>query len=280
MEIAVIGLGLIGGSICKAIRKNTNHVLYGFDIDRKVIDAAMENSVINKVLEEDDLSNVDLSFVCLYPMETITYIKNNMKNFKKGSIVCDVCGIKKYITDELEDILKQSGINFIGTHPMAGKEFSGYEYSDEKIFEKASFIIAKTPNSSKDAIAKVEKLAKEMGFAKVVFSTPAEHDRIISFTSQLAHVVSNAYVKSPSLSRHKGFSAGSFQDLTRVAKLNETMWSKLFLLNKEDLIGEIDILVGHIAEYRKALMENDEETLKRLLKEGRELKENSSQKKI
>ncbi|MEI8216159.1 MAG: prephenate dehydrogenase [Eubacteriales bacterium] len=276
MEIAVIGLGLIGGSICKAIKKNTNHVIYGFDIDRNVIDAALEALAINDTLNDKDLYKADITFVCLYPMETITYIKNNIKNFKKGSIVCDVCGIKKYITDELEDILNQSGINFIGTHPMAGKEFSGYDYSDDKIFEKASFIITETSNSSKDAIKQVETLAKEMGFAKIVFSTPAEHDRIISFTSQLAHVVSNAYVKSPSLSNHKGFSAGSFQDLTRVAKLNETMWSKLFLLNKEDLIGEIDILIGHIAEYRKALMDNDEETLKKLLKEGRELKENSN----
>ena len=189
MEIAVIGLGLIGGSICKAIKKNTNHVIYGFDIDRNVIDAALEALAINDTLNDKDLYKADITFVCLYPMETITYIKNNIKNFKKGSIVCDVCGIKKYITDELEDILNQSGINFIGTHPMAGKEFSGYDYSDDKIFEKASFIITETSNSSKDAIKQVETLAKEMGFAKIVFSTPAEHDRIISFTSQLAHVV-------------------------------------------------------------------------------------------
>ena len=154
MEIAVIGLGLIGGSICKAIKKNTNHIIYGFDIERKVIDAALETSVINETLNDKDLNKADITFVCLYPMETITYIKNNIGNFKKGSIVCDVCGIKKYITDELEDILNHSGLKYIGTHPMAGKEFSGYEYSDEKIFEKASFIIAKTPNSSKDEIIK------------------------------------------------------------------------------------------------------------------------------
>ena len=275
MEIAVIGLGLIGGSICKAIKKNTNHLVYGFDIDTQVLESAIKSKAIDKILDDVDLPNVDVTFVCLYPLETIDYVKNNLNNFKEDSIVADVCGVKKYIVDEIEELLLSNGINFIPTHPMAGREFSGFEYSDEKIFERASFIIAKTPKSSKDSIEKVKVLAKDMGFASVVITTPEEHDKTIAFTSQLAHVVSNAFVKSPRLLKYKGFSAGSFQDLTRVAKLNETMWSKLFMLNREDLLVEIDILSEHLNEYKDALISKDEEKLKQLLKEGRELKENS-----
>lgn len=275
MEIAVIGLGLIGGSICKAIKKNTNHVVSGFDIESGVLDSALKSKAIDKILDDLDLAKADITFVCLYPLETIAFIKDNLNNFKKGSIVSDVCGIKKYIVEKLEEVLLSKNIDFVSTHPMAGREFSGFEYSDEKIFERASFIIAETPKSSKDSIEKVKILAKDMGFASVVKTTPEEHDKTIAFTSQLAHVVSNAFVKSPRLLKHKGFSAGSFQDLTRVAKLNETMWSKLFMLNREDLLNEIDILLGHLNEYKEALTDKDEEKLKQLLKEGRELKENS-----
>jgi prephenate dehydrogenase len=275
MEIAVIGLGLIGGSICKAIKKNTNHFVYGFDIDAQVLESAIKSKAIDKILGDLDLAKADITFVCLYPLETIKYIKNNLDKFKKGSIISDVCGIKKYIVQELEDVLITKDINFVPSHPMAGREFSGFDYSDEKIFERASFIIAETAKSSKDSIDKVANLAKDMGFASVVKTTPEEHDKIIAYSSQLAHVVSNAFVKSPRLLKHKGFSAGSFQDLTRVAKLNETMWSKLFMLNRDDLLTEIDILSTHLNEYKDALLNKDEEKLKQLLKEGRELKENS-----
>lgn len=275
MEIAVIGLGLIGGSICKAIKKNTDHYVYGFDTDSKVIESAIKSKAIDKTLGDSDLANADIIFVCLYPLETIAYIKNNINKFKKGSIVSDVCGIKKIIVDGIEDVLIENGINFVPAHPMAGREFSGFDYSDEKIFERASFIIAETAKSSKDSIDKIANLAKDMGFANIVKTTPEEHDKIIAYSSQLAHVVSNAFVKSPRLLEHKGFSAGSFQDLTRVAKLNETMWSKLFMLNREDLLTEIDILTTHLKEYKDALVDKDEEKLKQLLKEGRELKENS-----
>ena len=275
MEIAIVGLGLIGGSLCKSIKKYTKNQVYGYDIDKKTEKIALDSGIIDESLDLEKLKTVDITFVCLYPNETVDYVKRNINNFKQGSIICDVCGVKKYIEDEIEDIILNNGLNFVGTHPMAGREFSGLAYSDEKIFEGASFIIAKTQKTSDLALEKVKKLALGIGFGRVVETDPIEHDRIIAYTSQLAHVISNAYVKSPELSKHRGFSAGSFQDLTRVAKLNETMWSRLFMLNKEDLLLEMDILINNLNQYKDALENEDEDSLKELLRKGRELKEAS-----
>lgn len=273
MKITVVGLGLIGGSLCKAIKKHTNHTVYGIDINKEAVAMAISQNAIDA--ETDDLSLADITIVSLYPITTIDFIKANASKFKKGSIVIDTCGIKKTIVDEVTPVLAEYDVTFIGVHPMAGREFSGFEYSLDNLFDEASFIITPIPSISQTKVNLIEDLAYAIHFKKVVIATPEEHDQIIAFTSQLAHVVSNAYIKSPTNQKQLGFSAGSFQDLTRVAKLNESMWTPLFLLNKEPLCFEIDYIIARLTEYRNAMMNDDADTLKQLLKDGRELKENT-----
>lgn len=271
MKITVVGLGLIGGSLCKAIKKHTNHTVYGIDINKETLEMALSQNAIDAVT--DDLSLADITIVSLYPITTIDYIKENASKFKKGSIVIDTCGIKKAIVDAVTPILAENDVTFIGVHPMAGREFSGFEYSLDNLFDDASFIITPDKSVSQTKINLIEDFAYSIHFKKVVTATPEEHDQIIAFTSQLAHVVSNAYIKSPTHQKQLGFSAGSFQDLTRVAKLNETMWTPLFLLNKDPLCFEIDYIIARLTEYRDAMQNNDAERLKALLRDGRILKE-------
>ena len=271
MIITAVGLGLIGGSLCKAIKKHTNHTVYGVDINSETIAMALSQNAIDK--ETNDLSLADITIVSLYPTDAIDYIIQNAGKFKKDSIVIDTCGIKKAVVDGVTDILGKHGVTFIGTHPMAGREFSGFEYSLDNLFAEASFIITPLPDTPQAKLNLLEDFAYSIHFKKVVFATPEEHDSIIAFTSQLAHIVSNAYIKSPTHQKQLGFSAGSFQDLTRVAKLNEVMWTPLFMLNKEPLCFEIDYIIDRLTEYRDAMLSGDNERLRELLKEGRILKE-------
>jgi len=215
--------------------------------------------------------------ICLYPQQTIDFILENKNNFKKGGIVIDSCGVKAHIVSSVESELKNSGINFLGCHPMAGREFSGFAYAVDNLFDKASFIMTPTDDTPISVVKDISNLAYEIGFAKCVVSSPEEHDQIIAFTSQLAHVVSSAYIKSPSLLKQSGFSAGSFKDLTRVAKLNEDMWTTLFMMNKDSLLSEIDHIIKSLQDYRDAIASEDYIHLHDLLKEGRELKEISNQ---
>lgn len=271
MIITVVGLGLIGGSLCKAIKKHTNHTVYGVDTNRETIEMALSQHAIDA--ETADLGLADITIVSLYPITTMDFIKENADKFKKGSIVIDTCGIKKAIVDSATPALAENDVTFIGVHPMAGREFSGFEYSLDNLFDEASFIITPSENVSQTKINLIEDFAYAIHFKKVVIATPEEHDQIIAFTSQLAHVVSNAYIKSPTNQKQLGFSAGSFQDLTRVAKLNEDMWTPLFMLNKEPLCFEIDYIIARLTEYRDAMMNGDNERLKQLLRDGRILKE-------
>lgn len=273
MKITVVGLGLIGGSMCKAIKKHTNHTVYGIDINRETVSMALSQNAIDAAT--DDIGLADITIVSLYPLTTIDFIKENASKFKKGSIVIDTCGIKNSIVKAVTPILAENDVTFIGVHPMAGREFSGFEYSLDNLFDEASFIITPDESVSQTKINLIEDFAYSIHFKKVVISTPEEHDQIIAFTSQLAHVVSNAYIKSPTNQKQLGFSAGSFQDLTRVAKLNEIMWTPLFMLNKEPLCFEINYIIDRLTEYRDAMQNDDYDRLTELLREGRILKENT-----
>lgn len=275
MIITAVGLGLIGGSMCKAIKKHTNHTVYGVDVNKETIAMAVSQNAIDS--ETDDLGLADITIVSLYPTDAIDYITANADRFKEGSIVIDTCGIKKAVVDSVTPLLESRGVTFIGVHPMAGREFSGFEYSLDNLFDEASFIITPTDSVPQAKLNLLEDFAYSMHFKKVVFATPEEHDQIIAFTSQLAHVVSNAYIKSPTHRKQLGFSAGSFQDLTRVAKLNEVMWTPLFMLNKEPLCFEIDYIIDRLTEYRDAMQSGDSDRLRELLKEGRILKEETKQ---
>jgi len=305
MKIGIVGLGLIGGSFAKAIKKNTNCTVFGFDINEATFSKALLISAIDGKLTDENIGECDFVLVSLYPIATMKYIKENADSFKNGAIVVDCCGVKGNICRSLKEIADKAKFTFIGGHPMAGREFSGFEYSDEYLFDGASMIL--TPygyvdinidigkgnmliddpmeipidnpidtHADKSIDKMIEKLKKFfllLGFDSVVITTPDDHDRMIAYTSQLAHVVSSAYVKSSSALRNKGFSAGSFKDLTRVARLNEEMWTELFFENKNNLIVEVDDIINNLKKYSFALKNNDKDMLRELLKEGREIKE-------
>lgn len=277
MNIAVVGLGLIGGSICKALKKNTFHHIMGIDSDKTTIQMALEQNAIDEEITADRLCEASLTIICLYPEAIVDFVTSNADKFKKGSIVADTCGIKEYVVSSCTPVLEEKEVYFVGTHPMAGREFSGFEYSLPDLYKGASYIITPTENTPSLAVDLLSTLASSMGFGKVVISTPEKHDKVIAYTSQLAHVVSNTYVKSPSLLDFNGFSAGSFQDLTRVAKLNEYMWSSLFMCNKKALLEEIDCFIKHFTQYKIAMENDDIDTLRELLRDGRVLKEKSNE---
>lgn len=273
MHIAVVGLGLIGGSFCKTIKKYTSHIVYGYDIAEDILEKALLEKAIDNTILPADLSSMDLVIICLHPIQILSFLEEHVNALPKNGIVMDTSGVKAQIVQKAEPLLLSKDIYFVGTHPMAGREFSGFDYALDTLFDSANFIITPTKNTNANAVKTVERLAYDLHFGKVVYTSPQEHDKIIAYTSQLAHVVSNAYVKSPTVQQEAGFSAGSFLDLTRVAKLHEYMWADLFLMNKDHLLYEIDEILKHLSEYREALALEDKEQLIALLRDGREAKE-------
>ncbi|MCI7804165.1 MAG: prephenate dehydrogenase [Oscillospiraceae bacterium] len=273
MKILVAGLGLIGGSYCKAISSYTHHEVYGYDLDEDTIKAAENCGCIKKGVSPDSFADFDMIIVGLHPNAAKSFMNEFMSCFKRGAIVADVCGIKGEMVLQMTEKAMENGVFYVGTHPMAGKERFGFEFSDGSLFIGANFIVTPVENTDKNSVLTVETLAKDMGFGKIVETTPFEHDSVIAYTSQLAHVVSSAYVKSPTMQKELGFSAGSFKDMTRIATLNESMWTSLFLANRDCLVYEIDQLIEHLTEYRMAISENNPEVLEKLLKDGRILKE-------
>lgn len=272
MEIGIVGLGLIGGSLAKAISQNTDHTVYGYDTSDQVIKKAVLVDAIEQPLNEKLLSQCDIVIVALYPHDTIEYIRKHADLFKPGAIVVDCCGVKKPVCDELIPLAEEKGFLFVGGHPMAGIEHSGFTYAKKSLFNNASMIFTATKGPI-ESMSRLKDLFTAIGFTNIEITTPEEHDRLIAFTSQLAHVVSNAYIKSPTAQQHAGFSAGSYKDLTRVARLNETMWTELFLDNADSLLPEVEGIIRRLSEYGDALRRRDRELLFRLLKEGRECKE-------
>ncbi len=284
MKILVVGMGLIGGSFCKAIKKYTAHHMIGMDSDEATIDMAIAMESVDEIIPVDRphlMKRADLVIVALPPHKIVDFVLENRENFSQNAIVTDVCGVKKYIVDRLEGPLAEAGISFIGSHPMAGTEFYGFSFSLADMFVNASYLITPTERSNREHVDILRKLAYDIGFKTVIESSPERHDESIAYTSQLAHVVSNSYIKSPTLPKEKGFSAGSFLDMTRVARLDENIWCDLFLLNRDNLLNEIDALMKHIGQHKEALEAGDREKIRELLKKGRILKQhNASEKKI
>lgn len=271
MEIGIIGLGLIGGSLAKAISQNTDNTVYGFDVCEQVVKKAVLVNAIEQPLTDELLPQCDIIIVALYPQDTIEYVKSHAALFKPEAIVIDCCGVKTIVCDALIPVAEEHGFLFIGGHPMAGLEHSGFTYAKKSLFNNASMIFTPTKGPI-ESVSKLKSLFTSIGFTNIQIATPEEHDKNIAFTSQLAHVVSNAYIKSPTAMVHAGFSAGSYKDLTRVAKLNEAMWTELFLENPENLVNEIDTLIDNLKQYSDAIKAADSHTLKSLLKDGREKK--------
>lgn len=272
MEIAIVGLGLIGGSIAKAIKKYTTHTVLGFDTDEQVLYKARLLDAIDAELTDERLSICDWLIVATRPGDAVRYVEEHAALLKPGATVMDVCGVKREVCQPLWRAAEAHGFTFIGGHPMAGREVSGFTNASADLFKDASMIL--TPGKGAD-MALLERLKKfwcALGFAGVTVTTPENHDRVIAYTSQLAHIASSAYVKSPTALDHIGFSAGSYKDLTRVARLDPDMWTELFIQNREPLLGELDGLIGRLAEYRDALAARDAGRMRALLAEGRDQK--------
>ncbi len=272
MHIAIAGLGLIGGSFAKAIKAKTFHTVVGYDQAPAAIRQALACGAIDDTVT-DDFSSADLILVALYPAGIVAFLKKYLHTFRPGATVVDLCGVKKVICDEAEALFQGSSVTFIGGHPMAGKESSGFVNAVETLFEGASMILTPFGHTPQDKLEDVEGFFRSMGFRQVVITTAEHHDEVIAYTSQLAHVVSSAYVRSPLAREFMGFSAGSFADMTRVAKLNEYMWTDLFLDNKSYLAGQIDTIIQNLTEFRDAIVQDDSAKLQTMLREGREIKE-------
>jgi len=236
MNILVIGLGLIGGSFCKALSAKTDHCIFGYDTNSDTIKNASADGSISEYLEPENFSKADLTIICLHPEVAVKVFSQNAGFFRKNSIVADVCGVKSDICAKMSSVAEKYGLRYVGTHPMAGREFGGYNYSVPELFENRSFIVTPLENTDSEALETVEKLASEVGFTRIVKSSPEAHDKTIAYTSQLAHIVSSAYVKSPTIENESGFTAGSFQDMTRIATVNENMWTNLLMQNKGPLL--------------------------------------------
>ncbi len=273
MNIAIYGIGLIGGSLGRAIIKNTSHNVIAADLDSSAMLKAKMLLACHDEIDDENIKEADIVILAVNPLATISLLDKIPKLLKKGAVIIDTCGVKRLIIEKMEAMKKTfPEIDFVGVHPMAGREYSGIAHSTSTLFEKAFFII--TPvHSNIETLVKVKALFQEIGCEGVVTASADYHDKVIAYTSQLAHIVSSAYVKSPMSKEHHGFSAGSFKDLTRVAKLNPEMWAQLFLANKDNLVSEINTLLAHIEEYKVAIETENKEKLLTLLAEGVQKKE-------
>lgn len=272
MNILVVGLGLIGGSLCKALKKYTYHTVTGCDLNHDIENAALRDVALDNVFD-GNYKGYDLVIIALFPEASEKFLEDHAHEIEKGTLITDVCGIKGDFSDRMKKISESNGLRYVGIHPMAGKEFGGYYNSTADLFLKANFIVAPFVDSSEKDVELLTNVAKEIGAGKIVVTSPENHDKMIAYTSQLAHIVSSAYVKSPELSLECGFSGGSFQDMTRIATMNEKMWTDLFMQNRENLQYELDTLIANLNKYSEALKRGDSEKLRSLIAEGRELKE-------
>ncbi|MPM32153.1 Cyclohexadienyl dehydrogenase [bioreactor metagenome] len=272
MNIGIVGLGLIGGSMAKSTKARTAHTVWGADLDGETMTLARLSGAIDSPLAEDNLSKCDLILLAVCPGSAIDWVRNHAQRISKTTVVVDLCGVKRAVCRELAPLAERYGFSYIGGHPMAGKERGGFVNSADDLFVGASMIL--TPDERTD-ILMLETLKAfflDLGFADLTFTDPDEHDRIIAYTSQLAHITSSAFVKSPEAQSRRGFSAGSFKDMTRVARLDEAMWTELLLDNADYLTLELDLLIKNLSDYLAALQAGDAETLRSLLREGREKK--------
>ena len=272
MTVGIAGLGLIGGSLAKAYHAAGVHVL-GFDKDKVVLDFARLSGVVEDCLDEQNIGQCDLVLIALYTQAAMDYLKEMAPYIPQSTMVIDCCGTKRQICQVGFALAEQYGFTYAGGHPMAGTQYSCFSHSREDLFQGQSMIIVPPVGDDIALLDKIKQLLTPAGFAHVTVATAEYHDKMIAYTSQMAHVVSNAFVKSPRSQYHKGYSAGSYKDLTRVAWLNEDMWTALFLENKDFLLEELYLMKDKLDEYIAAIEAGDADALKALLAEGRKCKE-------
>lgn len=272
MKIGIIGLGLIGGSLGRTIAKKREDEVYAFDISNKAMLDGKLLSAYHHQLGEENVSEMDMVIFCLYPNALEDALDKYCPLLKDGCIVLDCSGNKRRIVNQMQRLSKKfDNLNFISAHPMAGREFSGVTHSTINLFEKASMILVPVCQSIQ-VLSFVKEFTLSLGFGSVIITNAKEHDKIIAYTSQLAHIVSSSYIKSPTASQFMGFSAGSFRDMTRVARLSPEMWAQLTLDNADFLVEEIDNIISNLEDYKLALQQGDKEKMKQLLEEGNQKK--------
>ena len=272
MTAGIVGLGLIGGSFAKAYHKQGERVL-AFNRSRDVLDFAMISGDVDGALTMDTVAECDIIIICIYPEEAAQYLASIAPYIRKDAIVIDACGTKRKVCSLCFPIAQQYGFTFVGGHPMAGSKFSGFKYAYADMFRNEPIVLVPEDPDDIFLLSKVKKLLAPAGFGIYSVTTAEEHDRMIAFTSQMTHIIANAFIKSPNAASHKGFSAGSYKDMTRVAWLNPQLWTELFLENRDFLLEELRTLTDNLGQYEKAIRENDREELARLLEEGRKRKE-------
>ena len=272
MTVGIVGLGLIGGSFAKAYHAAGKRVL-AQDIDRDVLSFAVISSAVDEELTDETMAECDLILLAVCPAAAVEWLQKNAPKIASHTIVIDCCGTKRTVCAACFPIAAQYGITYLGGHPMAGTQFSGFKYAKADLYRGAPMVLVPPRFDDIELLGRVKDLLTPAGFGSYSVTTAEQHDEMIAFTSQLAHVASNAYIKSPTAKKHKGFSAGSYKDMTRVAGLAPRMWAELFLENRDFLLKEIDCYIEHLSQYKAAMEQNDEEELIRLLDEGKKRKE-------
>ena len=272
MKVGVVGLGLIGGSMARAYKK-AGHTVYAADKDENILMFSQVSEVVTAPLDKTTLPQCDLILICIMPEGTIKYMEENSQYINKSAFVIDCCGTKVNVCKKGFELASKYGYTFIGGHPMAGTHFSGFKNSRSDMFKGAPMVLVPPCFDNPELIEQVENLLKPAGFGSFSVTTAQNHDKLIGFTSQMPHIISNAFIKSPTALSHKGFSAGSYKDLTRVAWLNAPMWTELFMENKENVLDELEILIESLSAYKNAIEENDTNKLCALLEEGKLRKE-------
>ena len=272
MNVAIIGMGLIGGSAAKAY-STAGHEVYAFDRDKAVVDFAMLAGDCKAAADESTLGTCELVLIALPPQASCLYLQENCQSFAKNSVIIDLCGVKREICEIGFELAEKNGFVFIGGHPMAGSQNSGYKHSRAELFHGASMIVVPPRADDMALLYTVKQLLAPMGFGKITVTTAGEHDRVIAYASHLTHIVSNAFVKNPTASAPRGFTAGSFRDMTRVAAVDPSLWSELFVQNADNLLTELEVLMHELERYRMALTERDAGELYQLLAEGKLRKE-------
>lgn len=272
MKILVVGMGLIGGSICKALKKYTDHKVYGSNRSESKLKLALNDGAIDGIgnMETEDY---DVIWMCMYKEALEKLIKENTPKMKKGTIIADVCGLKGKMTEEMTEYCEKFGIHYIGTHPMAGKEKNGYAYSDADMFKNCNFILSPTDKTDPHALEVVKGLALDMGAGNIVYSAPEEHDRMIAYTSHIPHIIAGSYVSNELVEKANDFGGGSFRDVSRVATMDAGMWAELFLDNRDAVLEQIEIFKKNIEEYESAIRSNNRIALEAIIGKSRLSKE-------
>ena len=272
MKIGILGLGLIGGSMARAYAIE-GHTVYACEKDESMLSFAMLSGAVHGALTESTIGECDLVLLAIYPAGSASWLEKHAKYIRPDALVMDLCGTKREICQHCFPLAEQYGFTFVGGHPMAGSQFSGFKYSRANLFQGQPMVLVPAKFDDIELLDRCKNALEPCHFGSFSVTTAENHDKMIAFTSQMPHILSNAFIKSPTARTHKGFSAGSYRDLTRVAWLNPQMWAELFLENKDYTLFELDTYIENLNAYRKALAEEDLDTLVQLLEEGKRCKE-------